>query len=68
MNLADTHPNLRFLKPKLQIVEEEDFHKTGPWDGCFCPETYMDVPILTRGLISVKMSFQWRDQGCLCTR
>jgi len=63
VNLAATHPNLRFLTPKLQIVEGEDFDESGPWDGHFCPETYMDVPILTRGIISVKMSFEWKDQG-----
>ena len=63
VNLADAHPNLRFLTPKLQIVEGEDFDESGPWDGHFCPETYMDVPILTRGIISVKMTFEWRDQA-----
>ena len=66
VNLASTHPNLGFLMPKEQIVTGEDFTEYGPHDGHFCPETYMDVPILTRGLISVKMSFQWKDQECDC--
>ena len=61
-----SHPNLRFLMPKEQNVTGEDFTEDGPYDGHFCPETYMDVPVLTRGLISVKMSFQWKDQAC-CT-
>ena len=66
MSLASTHPNLLFLMPKEQNVVGEDFTEDGPYDGHFCPETYMDVPILTRGLISVKMSFRWRDQGFSC--
>ena len=64
VSLASTHPNLRFLMPKEQNVAGEDFDEEGPYDGHFCPETYMDVPVLTRGLISVKMSFQWKDQAC----
>ena len=52
--------------PKEQNVVGKDFDKRGPRDGHFCPETYMDVPILTRGLISVRMSFQWEDQVCCC--
>ena len=52
--------------PKEQNVTGEDFDEDGPYDGHFCPETYMDVPVLTRGLISVKMSFQWKDQACCC--
>ena len=69
VNLAASHPNLGFLAPREQIVQGEDFHESGPfpwegpWDGDFCPETYMDVPVLTRGLVSVKMSFRWKDQG-----
>ena len=66
VSLASTHPNLLFLMPKEQNVVGVDFTKSGPYDGHFCPETYMDVPILTRGLISVKMSFRWQDQGFSC--
>ena len=70
VNLAAAHPNLGFLAPREQMVQGEDFHESGPfpwegpWDGDFCPETYMDVPVLTQGLLSVKMSFRWKDQGC----
>ena len=71
VSLASTHPNLRFLMPKEQFVEGEDFFNPGLGirsifdnEDHFYPETYMDVPILTRGLISVKMSFKWHDQVC----
>ena len=45
VNLASTHPYLRFLRPRVQTVEG--------WDS-----TPMDVPIIARGLIAVKLSFR----------
>ena len=49
--------------PKEQNVKRKYLNVRGPPDGDFCPEKYMDVPILTDGLISVTMSFKWMDQG-----
>ena len=40
----------------------QDFSVSGPNDGHFCPETYFDVEVLTRGLVAVKMVWEWRDQ------
>ena len=54
VNLASTHPKLGFLRPREQTVRGEDFTLT-PSTG---PETYMDVPILARGLTAAKMSFR----------
>ena len=45
VNLASTHPYLRFLRPRVQTVEG--------WDS-----TPMDVPIIARGLIAVKLSLR----------
>ena len=63
LELAASSPALSHLQPRLQQVTGEDFSKTGPRGGDFCPETYMDVAVLTRGLKSVAMSFLWADQG-----
>ena len=63
VELAASSPALTHLQPKLQEVTGEDFSRFGPHDGDFCPGTYMDVAILTRGIKSVKMSFLWKDQG-----
>ena len=62
-NASETDSGVPIPNGTEQIVKGEDFTKEGPRDGHFCPETYMDIPILTKGLISVKMSFQWEDQG-----
>merc|ERR1719458_2433079 len=48
---------------KEQHVVGQDFSVSGPNDGHFCPETYFDVEVLTRGLVAVKMVWEWRDQG-----
>ena len=61
VSLATTHPNFRFLMPKEQVVKGEDFVDIE--NGLNAPETYMDVPILTQGLIQVKMSFHWMSEG-----
>ena len=50
------------LQPKEQEVEGQDFSLSGPYDGDFCPDTYFDVEVLTRGLVAVKMVWEWRDQ------
>ena len=63
VELAASSPALSHLQPRLQEVTGEDFSLSGPRDGHFCPETYMDVAVLTRGLKFVKMSFLWEDQG-----
>jgi len=52
----------RFL-PKYQEILGKEFEKWGPHDGDFEPETYFDGPEMNQGAKSIKMSFQWRDQG-----
>ena len=63
VQLSASSPSLAHLQPRLQEVHGEDFDKNGPNDGDFHTETYVDVPILTRGIKSVTMEWQWRDQG-----
>ena len=64
VELAASSPALTHLQPRLQEVTGEDFSlSAGPRDSHFCPGTYLDVAILTRGLKSVKMVFLWKDQG-----
>ena len=61
VSLATTHPNFRFLMPKEHVIEGQDFGDIE--NGLNAPETYMDVPILTRSLVQIKMSFRWMNQG-----
>ena len=63
VNLAESSALFAHLQPEFQKVKGENFSIHGPRGGHFCPETYFDVPILTRGLKSVRMRFKWRDQG-----
>ena len=62
VSLASTNTSLAHLQPKEQHVVGQDFSVSGPNDGHFCPETYFDVEVLTRGLVAVKMVWEWRDQ------
>ena len=62
VNLANSNSRLAHLQPKEQHVVGQDFSVSGPHDGHFCPETYFDVEVLTRGLVAVKMVWEWRDQ------
>ena len=48
VNLANTHPNLRFMMPWEQIIEVDS---TTLNNG-----GYLDVPVQSRGLIDIKMS------------
>ena len=61
VSLATTHPNFSFLMPKEQVVKGKDFADIE--NILNAPETYMDIPILTRGLVQVEMSFRWMNQG-----
>ena len=60
VNLARTHPDLRFVMPRTEDIVGPDF---APVTWRFHPETHMEVAIHSRGLIEVWMSFQWRNDG-----
>ena len=62
VNLSKTNSSLAHLQPKEQHIVGQDFSLSGPSDGDFCPDTYFDVEVLTRGLVAVKMVWEWRDQ------
>eukprot|EP00092_Neocalanus_flemingeri_P030032 GFUD01032606.1.p1 GENE.GFUD01032606.1~~GFUD01032606.1.p1 ORF type:complete len:182 (+),score=32.11 GFUD01032606.1:136-681(+) len=66
INLSDSSPSfedLRRFLPKYQDINGDKFHKKGPRDGDFEPETYFDGPEMNQGAKSIKMNFKWRDQG-----
>ena len=59
VSLATTHSNFGHMMPWEQIVEGRELNgQFGGYNLETC-ETSMDVPIVTRGLLSVKMSFRW---------
>ena len=60
VSLAKTNTNLAFLQPKEQHVVGQDFSVSGPYDGP--DQTYFDVEVLTRGLVAIKMVWEWKDQ------
>ena len=69
VSLASSNARLAHFKlkeqhvvgPELHVVGE-DFSVSGPNDGNFCPDTYFGVEVLTRGLVAIKMVWEWRDQ------
>ena len=65
VSLAQTHPELRFMMPTEQVVEGPDF---APITWRYNPETYMEVPILSRGLVEVRMTFQWKNESYRAAR
>jgi len=60
VSLARTHPDLRFVMPRTEVIVGPDF---APFKWRLHPETHVEVPIHSRGLIEVWMSFQWRNDG-----
>ena len=63
MSLSQTSRALVHLQPAYQYIRKKDFHVKGPDKGSYQPETFFDVPISARGLLSVQMRFRWKDQG-----
>ena len=60
VSLARTHARLCFVMPRTEVIVGPDF---SPVTWRFHPETHVEVPIYSRGLIEVRMSFQWRNDG-----
>ena len=48
----------------MDCITGEDFTEEGAGAWQEKMKTYMDVKLSRGGLISVKMSFDWKDQGC----
>ena len=65
VSLAQTHPELRFMMPTEQVVPGPDF---APITWRLNPETYIEVPILSRGLVEVRMTFEWKNEGYRAAR
>jgi len=63
VSLANTNTVFAHLQPTEQLLTGQDFSLSGPRDGDFCPETYFEVEVVSRGLVAIKMDWEWRDQG-----
>ena len=63
LSLANSHPSFAHLHPKEQLVIGEDFSVAGiRWQirGLeHNPQHYLDVKIETRGLLGIKMVWEW---------
>ena len=62
VSLANTNTAFAHLQPTEQFLTGQDFSLSGPRDGDFCPETYFEVEVVSRGLVAIKMDWEWRDQ------
>ena len=62
VSLANSHPSLAHLQPKEQIVIGEDFNISGQGGQGGCPQPYFDVRVETKGLLSIKMVWEWKGQ------
>ena len=62
VSLANTNTAFAYLQPTEQFLTGQDFSLSGPRDGDFCPETYFEVEVVSRGLVAIKMDWEWRDQ------
>ena len=60
ISLAMTHPELFFIMPREEVILGPDLD---PITWRFNPETHLDVPILSRGLVEVRLWFQWKNEG-----
>ena len=69
LSLANSHPSFAHLQPKEQLVIGEDFSVAGiRWQirGLeHNPQHYLDIKIETRGLLGIKMVWEWI--GLVCT-
>ena len=59
VNLATCTSSLAHLQPKEQIVKGEDFSVA---ERKHEPETYFDVEVKTRGLLAIKMAWEWEGK------
>ena len=63
MNFSQTCRAFLPYQPKYREITKDDFTIYGPNEGHWCPSKWFDVPITCRGLLSVMMWFNWKDQG-----
>ena len=61
VSLAASTSSLAHLQPKKQLVKGEDFSMAGRiyWKRNHTPEHYFDVEVKTRGLLGIKMTWEW---------
>ena len=66
VSLSDSCTRFGYLRkylPEFQDITGSNFNKRGPQDGHFYPETYFDGPVMAQKMKSVRMEWEWRDQG-----
>ena len=61
VSLATSTSSLAHLQPKEQIVKGEDFSVA---ERKLVPETYFDVEVKNRGLLAIKMAWEWEGKVC----
>ena len=68
-------PRVQWVVPQFATIDVQHFYghelramTHGDFCDSYCPEKYMDVPVLTRGLKSIQMEFKWKDQGLINKR
>ena len=66
-SLAASTSSLAHLQPKEQLVKGEDFSMAGrsyrdSEERNYTPEPYFDVAVNTRGLLGIKMVWEWRGK------
>ena len=68
VSLAASTSSLAHLQPKEQIVKGENFSVAGfnPWRNSANqnrgPEPYFDMEVKTRGLLGIKMVWEWEGK------
>ena len=66
VSLATSTSSLAHLQPKEQLIKVEDFSVAGiGWrseERNHDPEHYFDVEVKTRGLLGIRMVWEWEGQ------
>ena len=62
IRLSQTCKKLRQSLPFYFIITGQDFVKSGPRWGHFCPERWFDGPKLIKHIEHINISMKWKDQ------
>ena len=62
IRLSQTCKKFRQSLPFYFIITGQDFEKSGPRWGHFCPEKWFDGPRLNKHIEHINISMEWRDQ------
>ena len=62
IHLSQTCKKLNQSLPFYFIITGQDFEKSGPRAGHFCPERWFDGPKLSKYIENIMISMKWKDQ------